>query len=68
MAQRAYTVGIWLLLASIIVQFFLAGLGVFASPLIFYWHASANAAVVGLLPCCLSRWAGWVGSRVARCG
>jgi hypothetical protein len=64
MARRAYTIGVWLLLASIIVQFFLAGLGVFASSLFFYWHASVNAGVVGLLPVVLVA-VGWLG-RVPR--
>jgi uncharacterized protein DUF6220 len=60
MARRAYTIGVWLLLASIIVQFFLAGLGVFASSLFFYWHASVNAGIVGLLPLMLVA-VGWFG-------
>lgn len=49
-ARRVYTVGIWLLLASILVQFLLAGLGVFDSAFFFFWHANVNGAVVGLLP------------------
>lgn len=60
MARRAYTIGVWLLLASIIVQFFLAGLGVFASTLFFYWHATLNGAIVGLLPLVLVA-VGWLG-------
>ena len=39
-----------MLFASIIVQFFLAGLGVLDDPGFFYWHATVNGAVVGLLP------------------
>jgi uncharacterized protein DUF6220 len=64
MAKRAYTIGVWLLLASIIVQFLLAGLGIFASSVFFYWHASVNAGVVGLLPLVLVA-VGWLG-RVPR--
>src|SRR5260370_37658033 len=64
MARRAYTIGVWLLLASIIVQFFLAGLVIFASTLFFYCHASVNAVVVGLLPLMLVA-VGWFG-RVQR--
>jgi hypothetical protein len=60
MARPAYTIGVWLLLASIIVQFFLAGLGVFASPVFFYWHASVNSGVVFLLPLVLVA-VGWLG-------
>ena len=52
-ARRAYTIGLWLLLASILAQFLLAGLGIFTSPLFFYWHASVNGAIVGLLPMAL---------------
>jgi uncharacterized protein DUF6220 len=60
MARRVYTIGVWLLLASIIVQFLLAGLGVFASSLFFYWHASVNSGVVFLLPLVLIA-VGWLG-------
>jgi uncharacterized protein DUF6220 len=60
MARRAYTIGVWLLVASILVQFFLAGLGVFASPVFFYWHANINAGVVFLLPLGLVA-VGWLG-------
>jgi hypothetical protein len=63
-ARRAYTIGVWLLLASILVQFLLAGLGIFTSPLFFYWHASVNGAIVGLLPLVLVA-VGWLG-RVPR--
>ena len=49
-ARQSYVYGIWLLFASIIVQFFLAGLGVLDDPGFFYWHAIVNGAVVGLLP------------------
>jgi uncharacterized protein DUF6220 len=64
MARQAYTVGVWLLLASIVVQFFLAGLGIFANTLFFYWHASVNGGIVGLLPLALVA-VGWFG-RVPR--
>jgi hypothetical protein len=49
-ARRIFTVGIWVLFASIILQFLLAGLGVFDDATFFSWHANANGAVVGLLP------------------
>lgn len=49
-ARHAYVYGIWLLFASIIVQFFLAGPGVLDDARFFYWHANVNGAVVGLLP------------------
>ncbi|MDQ6720882.1 MAG: DUF6220 domain-containing protein [Candidatus Dormibacteraeota bacterium] len=63
-ARRVYTTGIWLLLASIIIQFFLAGLGVLASWGFFWWHVNVNGAVVGLLPLLLLA-VGWYG-RVPR--
>lgn len=48
-ARQAYVYGIWLLFASIIVQFFLAGLGALDNPTYWVWHVT-NASVVGLLP------------------
>jgi hypothetical protein len=63
-ARRIFVIGIWLLFASIIIQFLLAGLGVFADSSFFSWHANVNAAVVGLLPLVLVA-IGWYG-RVPR--
>ena len=63
-ARRIYTIGIWVLLASIVIQFLLAGLGVFADSTFFSWHANVNGAVVGLLPLVLVA-IGWYG-RVRR--
>lgn len=48
-ARQGYVVGIWVLFASIIVQFFLAGLGVLDNPVFFSWHVTVGS-VVGLLP------------------
>ena len=48
-ARRAYVYGIWLLFASIMAQFFLAGLGALDNPTYWVWHVT-NASVVGLLP------------------
>jgi uncharacterized protein DUF6220 len=63
-ARRIFAIGIWLLFASIIIQFLLAGLGVFADSSFFSWHANVNGAVVGLLPLVLVA-IGWYG-RVPR--
>ena len=63
-ARRIFVIGIWLLFASIIIQFLLAGLGVFADSTFFSWHANVNGAVVGLLPLVLVA-IGWYG-RVPR--
>jgi len=59
-ARQAYVYGLWLLFASIIVQFFLAGLGVLDNSSFFYWHVNVNGAVVGLLPLLLVA-VGWFG-------
>ena len=48
-ARRVYVYGIWLLFASIIVQFFLAGLGALDNPTFWGWHVT-NGSVVALLP------------------
>jgi hypothetical protein len=64
-ARHGYVYGIWLLLVSIIIQFFLAGLGVLDSPSFFYWHVNVNGAVVGLLPLVLVL-VGWFGRVPAR--
>ena len=60
LARRLYVYGVWLLLASIIVQFFLAGIGLLDDPSFLYWHANVNGAVVGLLPLALIA-VGWYG-------
>ena len=49
-ARRAFTIGAYLVVTSVLVQFLLAGLGVFDSFSFFFWHAMINGAVVGLLP------------------
>jgi hypothetical protein len=64
-ARHGYVYGIWLLLVSIILQFFLAGLGVLDTPFFFYWHATVNGAIVGLLPLVLVL-VGWLGRVPAR--
>jgi hypothetical protein len=60
LARRAFVAGTWLVLASVLLQLLLAGLGVFADAGFFFWHASVNAAVVGGLPFLLIL-AGWIG-------
>jgi hypothetical protein len=64
-ARQGYVYGVWLLFVSIILQFFLAGLGVLDTPSFFYWHANVNGAVVGLLPLVLVL-VGWLGRVPAR--
>jgi hypothetical protein len=48
-ARQAYVYGVWLLLAAIVVQFFLAGLGALDNATFWVWHVT-NGSVVGLLP------------------
>ena len=66
LAGRAFTVGTWLLITAVLVQMLLAGLGVFADAGFFFWHASVNSIVVGLLPLVLVLvgWLGRVPSRI----
>jgi hypothetical protein len=64
-ARRVYVYGVWLLLASIVVQFFLAGLGLLDDPSFLYWHANVNGEVVALLPLVLIA-VGWYGRVPAR--
>jgi len=49
-ARQAFVWGIRLLLLAVVIQFLLAGLGIFADASFFRLHAEANAAVIGLLP------------------
>jgi hypothetical protein len=53
-------IGVRLLLAAILIQFLLAGLGVFDSAYFFFWHTSVNSVIVGLLPLVLVA-VGWFG-------
>jgi hypothetical membrane protein len=64
MARQAYAIGIWLLVASVLIQVLLAGLGIFADATFFFWHANVNSAVVFFLPLVLIG-IGWYG-RVPR--
>jgi hypothetical protein len=63
-ARQAYAIGIWLLLASVLIQVMLAGLGIFANAAFFFWHVNVNGAVVFFLPLVLVG-IGWYG-RVPR--
>jgi hypothetical protein len=65
-ARRAFVIGTWLVVAAVLVQIMLAGLGVFDHPGFFYWHANVNGAVVFLLPLLvvLIGWYGRIPGRV----
>ena len=47
-AVRAYTLGIYLLALAVLIQFLLAGLGIFFDyQYLTFWHATVGAAVIG---------------------
>ena len=51
MARNAYAIGIWVLVAAILVQVMLAGMGVFSGDATYFsWHANYNSVVVFVLP------------------
>src|SRR4029077_16643759 len=51
MARSAYAIGIWVLVAAILVQVMLAGMGVFSGDATYFiWHANYNSVVVFVLP------------------
>lgn len=59
-ARRVFVWGVYVVAAAVVVQFLLAGLGVFADSGFLFWHATVNGAVVGLLPLVLVL-IGWLG-------
>ncbi len=46
LARRAFGIGVYALVAAIGIQFFLAGLGIFADARLFFWHTTADAALI----------------------
>jgi hypothetical protein len=49
-ARQVFDIGAYVVVASVAVQFLLAGLGVFSSSEFFWYHANINGAVVFFLP------------------
>ena len=49
-ARQVYDVGIYFVVAATILQFLLAGLGIFVDSSWLFWHTSVNPFLVGLLP------------------
>jgi Family of unknown function (DUF6220) len=45
-ARRAYEIGIYLLVLAVIVQFLLAGLGIFQDAYFFFVHAVVDAPII----------------------
>jgi hypothetical protein len=64
LAARSFVVGAWLILPLVVIQIFLAGLGIFDDAYFFFWHAVVNASIVFFLPVLLVL-IGWLG-RVPR--
>ena len=46
LAGRAFGIGAYALVAAIAIQFFLAGLGIFADARLFFWHTTVDAALI----------------------
>jgi hypothetical protein len=59
-ARRVFVWGTYVVAAAVVVQFLLAGLGIFADSGFLRWHATVNGAIVGLLPLVLVL-VGWFG-------
>jgi Family of unknown function (DUF6220) len=49
-ARQVFKYGIYVVVVATVLQFFLAGLGIFGSADLFFWHTSVNPFLVGLLP------------------
>lgn len=45
-AKRVFEIGAYVLVVAVVLQFFLAGLGIFASATLFFWHTTVNAIVI----------------------
>ena len=57
-ARQVFNIGIYVVVAATIVQFLLAGLGVFVDASLFFWHTTVNPFLVGVLPLLLAG-VGW---------
>ena len=47
--RRVFEIGVYVLAAAVAVQFFLAGLGIFGSAELLFWHATVDALVIFVL-------------------
>ena len=57
-ARRVFEIGIYVVVAATVLQFFLAGLGIFVDSSLFFWHTTVNPFLVGVLPLLLAG-VGW---------
>ena len=60
MMRRVFEIGVHVLVAAVLVQFFLAGLGIFGSASLLYWHTTVGALVIFVLAIALVI-LGWLG-------
>jgi len=60
MMRRVFEIGVYVLVAAVLIQFFLAGLGIFGSASLLYWHTTVNALVIFVLSIALVI-VGWLG-------
>jgi hypothetical protein len=60
LARRIFEYGVYLVVAMVVIQVLLAGLGVFAGAWWFFWHAGVNGALVFFVPLLLIL-IGWYG-------
>ena len=61
-----FDIGAYVLVVAVVVQFFFAGLGVFADPRLFFWHTTVGATVIffGSIILVLVGWYAGVGRRM----
>ena len=60
MVRRVFEIGVYVLVADVALQLFLAGLGIFGSASLLDWHTTYNAFAVFLLSIALIV-LGWIG-------
>jgi hypothetical protein len=53
-ARQVFDIGIYVVVAATILQFLLAGLGIFVDASLFFWHTTVNPFLVGVLPLLLA--------------
>ena len=49
-ARRVFEIGIYVVVAATVLQFLLAGMGIFVDATWFFWHTTVNPFLVGVLP------------------
>ena len=49
-ARQVYQIGIYVVVAAVVIQFLLAGLGIFTNGDFLFYHAAINGAIIFFLP------------------